>query len=261
MLARSNVGSSAARVRLAWSAFVHLLLVALLWPLSALAAPAVPALSSPVTDQAGILSAGVRGDLERTLLDYQKQTGHQFAFLSVIELDGTAIEDFGQQVATAWRLGDEKRDDGLILIVVREERAVRVEVGYGLEGVIPDALAARVIRQTIVPAFREGRFDDGVRGGFEQLMRAAEGEALREGKEPTARQAAGWIRWLPIVIILILYLFGSMSGPRGGRRRLGGLGGMGFPLGGFGGGSRSFGGGGFGGMGGGFGGGGASGRW
>ena len=270
MLAGSNLGLVAGWPRTRapgsgrWAALAvaWLLGLILLLPLSAVAAPAVPHLKSPVTDEAGLLSAGVRGDLERSLLDYQKQTGHQFAFLSVGELDGTAIEDFGQQVASAWRLGDEKRDDGLILIVAREERAVRIEVGYGLEGVIPDALAARVIRQTIVPAFREGRFDQGVRGGFEQLMRAAEGEALGEDKGPTAVPIGGWIRWLPIVIVLLLYLFGSMSGPRGGRRRLGGFGGIGYPpLGGFGGSGRGFGGGGFGGMGGGFGGGGASGRW
>ena len=93
MLARSNVGSSAARVRLAWSAFVHLLLVALLWPLSALAAPAVPALSSPVTDQAGILSAGVRGDLERTLLDYQKR-------ITVQELSADGLRALGPTAIT-----------------------------------------------------------------------------------------------------------------------------------------------------------------
>lgn len=261
MLAQTGIASPS------WRGLMRALVLCmacLLGPVSAWAAPAVPELSAHVTDQAGILSASAKRELEQTLLDYQKQTGHQFAFLSIVELDGTAIEDFGQQVATAWRLGDAKRDDGLILIVARQERAVRVEVGYGLEGAIPDALAARVIRQTIVPAFREGRFDDGVRGGFDQLMRAAQGEALREGKEPTAAPDVGWIRWLPILIILVLYLLGSMSGPRGGRR-IGGMGGMGFPpLGGFGGGSRGFGGGGgggFGGMGGGFGGGGASGRW
>lgn len=226
-----------------------------------LGAPSVPRLSSPVTDSAGLLSAGAKRELETTLLAYQQQTGHQFAFLSVTELDGTSIEDLGQEVAKAWRLGDEKRDDGLIVLVAKTERAVRIEVGYGLEGAVPDAVAARIIRETIVPEFRQGKFDQGVLGGFSQLMRAAEGEALREAETPTAVTGARLVRWLPIAIILILYLFGSMSGPRGGRRRLGGFGGLGFPmLGGFGGG-RSSGGGGFSGLGGGFGGGGASGRW
>jgi len=244
-----------------------LLALVLFFAPPALAAPAVPRLASPVTDTAGMLSAGTRSELERALLSYQERTGHQFAFLSVPSIEGTTIEDFGQEVATSWRLGDKKRDDGLILLVARAERAVRVEVGYGLEGAVPDAVAARIIRDTIVPAFRQGQFDRGVSAGFDQLMRAAAGEALRTEKAPSALPAARWIRWLPILVILILYLLGSMSGPRGGRRRLGGLGGLGglgFPplgSGGFGGGGRSFGGGGFGGMGGGFGGGGASGRW
>jgi len=240
------------------------LLALLLWPAELLAAPAVPKLESPVTDTAGILSAGARRELDATLRAYQEKTGHQFAFLSVVDLEGTTIEDFGQAVATAWRLGDEKRDDGLVLLVARTERAVRIEVGYGLEGAVPDAVAARIIRDTIVPEFRQGKFDQGVQGGFDQLMRAAEGEALREGK-PSPLVGAEWLRFLPIALIVILYLLGSMSGPRGGRRRLGGLGGWGFgglpPLGsgGFGGGGRGFGG--FSGGGGGFGGGGASGRW
>jgi len=246
-----------------------LALLLLLVPGSALGGPKVPKLESPVTDTAGLLSPAARQELEKALLAYQSSTGHQFAFVSVPNLDGTTIEDFGQEVGKAWRLGDAKRDDGLILLVARTERAVRVEVGYGLEGAVPDAVSARIIRQTIVPAFRQGDFDGGVLGGFERLMHAAKGEALGEKKRPAIVPDARWVRWLPIAIILILYLFGSMGGPRGGRRRLGGLGGggmggLGFPMlgsGGFGGRSGGFGGGGFGGGGGGFGGGGASGRW
>lgn len=232
-------------------------------PLSAVARTEVPKLETPVTDTAGLLSPTVVQELRTQLLAYQERTGHQFAFLSVQNLDGTTIEDLGQEAGKVWRLGDAKRDDGLVLLVAKAERAVRIEVGYGLEGAIPDAVAARIIRQTIVPAFRQGAFDQGVRSGFEQLMRAAEGEALAAEKPAKAAPKAGWIRLLPLLIIVVLYLFGSMSGPRGGRRGLGGMGGLGgFPLGGGFGGGRSGGGfGGFSGGGGGFGGGGASGRW
>ena len=239
-----------------------LLLFVLLFALPASARTEVPKLVSPVTDTAALLSPAAAQELEASLLSYQKQTGHQFAFLSVQNLDGTTIEDFGQEVASAWRLGDQKRDDGLILLVSKDDRAVRVEVGYGLEGVVPDAVAARIIRQTIVPAFRQSDYDAGVRGGFEQLMRAAQGEALAE-KQPRGHSAPWWIRLLPIGLMLLVFLLRSGSGPFGGGRyrSLGG-----FPLGGFGGGGfggRGGGGfgGGFSGGGGGFGGGGASGRW
>jgi uncharacterized protein len=246
-------------------AVVRLLLLCILF----LAAPAfgrteVPDLRSPVTDTAGLLSASAAEQLEADLLAYQKQTGHQFAFLSVENLDGTTIEDFGQEVGKAWRLGDEKRDDGLILLVAKEDRAVRIEVGYGLEGVVTDALSSRIIRRTIVPAFRAGSFDTGIRQGFAELMRAAEGEALTDQKAPPEAHGPRWVRWLPMIIILVVWILGSMGGPPGGRRyrSYGGLGG--FPLGGGFGGRGWGGGGGFGGFsggGGGFGGGGASGRW
>jgi uncharacterized protein len=247
------------------AAFWPLAFLLLFLPLSASARTEVPKLETPVTDTAALLSPAAAQELRALLLAYQQRTGHQFAFLSVQDLDGTTIEDLGQEAGKAWGLGDAKRDDGLILLVAKDERAVRIEVGYGLEGAIPDAVAARIIRQTIVPAFRQGAFDQGVRQGFEALLRAAEGEAVQAEKPPRTQAKGGWIRLLPLLIILVLYLFGSMSGPRGGRR-LGGLGGLGgFPLGGgFGGGGRGFGGGGFGGFsggGGGFGGGGASGRW
>jgi uncharacterized protein len=236
-------------------------------PLSAVARTEVPKLETPVTDTAALLSPAAAQQLRAVLLAYQEQTGHQFAFLSVQNLDGTTIEDLGQEAGKAWRLGDAKRDDGLVLLVAKDERAVRIEVGYGLEGVIPDAVAARIIRQTIVPAFRQGAFDQGVQQAFEQLLRAAQGEALQAEKAPQAKSKASWLRLLPLLIMLVLYLLGSMSGPRGGGRgRLGGFGGFlgGYALGGGFGGGRGGGGGGFGGFsggGGGFGGGGASGRW
>lgn len=238
-----------------------LFLLVLFLPFGAFARTEVPKLSAPVTDTAGILSASAAQALDAELRAYQNKTGHQFAFLSVQNLDGTTIEDLGQEVASAWRLGDQKRDDGLILLVAKDDRAVRIEVGYGLEGVVPDAVAARIIRQTIVPALRAGDYDTGVRNGFEQLMRAAQGEALAE-KQPQRHSAPWWIRLLPIGLMLLVYLLRSGSGPWGGGRyrSLGG-----FPLGGFGGGGFGGRGGGFGGGfsggGGGFGGGGASGRW
>jgi len=236
------------------------------------AAAPLPELRALVTDQAGMLSPEAAGRLEQTLRDYEKQTGHQFALLTIPTLDGDPIEDFGIRVAQQWKLGNAQRDDGLILIIAAQERKMRIEVGYGLEGPIPDALGARIVRHELVPAFRAGNFEAGITRAFELLMQAARGEAVRVGPEKQPRDA-NWMRYLPLGLLALLFLMGSLGGGRGGRGGGGGsfLAGMalgalsggrgrGFGGGGFGGGG--FGGGGFGGGGGGgFGGGGASGSW
>jgi uncharacterized protein len=230
---------------------------------AALAQPAIPDLKSRVTDEAGLLPGPRKSELESKLLSYEKATGHQFALLTIPSLEGESIEDFSLKVAEKWKLGDKKRDDGLLMIIAQAERKVRIEVGYGLEGAVPDAIAARVIRETIVPAFRAGDFDGGIERAFEMLMKAAAGESLGPPQKPAREK--GLPRFLPFLVMLIFLIFlaggrggggmsgfliGSMMGSALGGRRSGGRG--------FGGG---FGGGGFGGGGGGFGGGGASGGW
>ncbi|MEZ4255654.1 MAG: TPM domain-containing protein [Polyangiales bacterium] len=234
----------------------------------------VPALRARVNDAAGMLSGAEAQALERKLEAYERATQHQFALLTVRTLGGESIEQFGIRVADAWKLGDAKRDDGLIVILAKEEHDVRIEVGYGLEGVIPDAIAARVIRETMAPAFKAGRFAEGINAGFDALMNAAS-----PGAAPTAVKGANSIRkqkspWFVVLLQglcrfagVLLFLFFAIfmrlgaGGRRYGRRRPGHIGywGGGFGGGGFGGGG--FGGGGFGGGGGGFGGGGASGKW
>jgi uncharacterized protein len=145
---------------------------------SAAVAQEVPALDGRVNDRAGLLSSAEASRLESTLAAYEKETGHQFALLTLPSLDGYPIEDWGIRVAEAWQLGSADRDDGLIFLVAPNERKMRIEVGYGLEGAIPDAVAKRVIADYVAPLFREGDFARGIRVGFEELMRAAEGEAL-----------------------------------------------------------------------------------
>src|SRR6188768_599387 len=225
------------------------------------AGTAVPALTSRVTDHAQVLSESARATLGQELAQYEQTTGHQFAFVSISSLDGDALEDFSMRLAEQWRLGDQKRDDGLILLVVKNERKVRIEVGYGLEGAIPDALAARIIRHQIVPAFRRGEFDQGIAAAFATLMKAAAGEAIvvgpkERGVQPHLPRAVFWGIWMAIVLLIVIARGrGGGPGARGGLYPLAGLGlgGLG-GRGGFGGGG--FGGGGFGGGGGGFGGGG-----
>lgn len=243
-------------------------LTSLMFVATAQAELSVPQLATRVTDQAQVLSEAGRVKLEQQLTQYEQATGHQFAFVSIPSLEGDVLEGFSLRLAEQWRLGDQKRDDGLILLVVKNERKVRIEVGYGLEGVIPDALAARIIRHQIAPAFRRGQYDEGIVAAFATLMKAAEGEAVRvgpsesgRGAQPSVSRLVFWAIWIAIILLIVI------SRGRGGRH--GALGGL-YPLaglglgglgrrGGFGGGG--FGGGGFGGGGGGFGGGGSSGGW
>lgn len=219
---------------------------------SAQAEPEIPQLTRRVQDQAGLLSPAAASRLESQLAAYEKETGHQFALLTVQSLDGGALEDFSIRVAEKWKLGDAKRDDGLLLLIAAQERQMRIEVGYGLEGAIPDALAARVIRHELTPAFRAGQFEQGIESAFGVLMKAASGEAVKVGPDKSEAQDQGsWLKLIPLLLLLLLVLSG-----RGGTLLPALL------LSGMGGGSRG-GGGGFGGFsgGGGFGGGGASGNW
>jgi uncharacterized protein len=144
----------------------------------------VPRLEHRVNDYAGVLSRSARQDLESTLERYGQQTGHQFVFLSIPTLGGDPLEDFSIRVAEAWKIGDKKRDDGLIFLVVPQDRKMRIEVGYGLEGAIPDVVAKRILDDRVRPAFRSGDFEGGIRSAFDALMRAAEGESI--GPAPQA---------------------------------------------------------------------------
>lgn len=229
----------------------------------------VPELDAHVNDHANLLSKERAAALEQRLAGYEQRTGQQFALLTVPSLEGDPIEDFGIRVAEQWKLGQEGKDDGLVLIIAPNDRKMRIEVGYGLEGTIPDAIASRVIRDVLTPAFRRGDFAGGIDAAFGALMHAGSGG--KEGTEvavaPTATRGERAPRGqlAPLFLPLFLFaLFSFLGGGRRGRRRHGGffigptLGG-GFGGGGFGG--HRGGGGGFRGGGGGFGGGGASGGW
>lgn len=220
----------------------------------------VPPLQGRVNDAAGVLQPAEREALEQRLRAFESQTQHQFALLTLPTLDGEAIEDFGIRVAEAWKLGAKGKDDGLILLVAVQERRVRIEVGYGLEGEIPDALAGRVIRDVITPRFREGHHAEGINLAFDVLMKAAGGTGveLRDVAQPQAGQGGNGPGPGMIIFLVVLFILFT-----GGFRGFGGFV-VGQAIGGMLGGSRGYrggGGGGFSGRGGGFGGGGASGNW
>jgi uncharacterized protein len=255
----------------------------------------VPDLKARVTDLTGTLNAQQKSDIESLIAAYESRRGSQIAVLLVPTTKPEEIEQYSIRVADAWKIGRKGVDDGLILIVAKDDRRVRIEIGYGLEGAIPDSVAQRVIDERITPRFRDGDFYGGVRDGVEQLIRLAEGEKLpppqasASGGRPES-DAAQYI--VPAIIFMavaggilkaVLGRFpGSLAAGAGlgliawlmfgmGIAALAGLigfilvftnmgsisGGSGWSSGSFSGGSSSS----WGGGGGGFGGGGASGRW
>ncbi len=149
----------------------------------------VPPVKARVTDLTGTLNARQKDDLESRIAAYETRRGSQIAVLILPTTKPEEIEQYSIRVAEAWKIGRKGVDDGLILIVAKDDRRVRIEVGYGLEGVIPDSMAKRVIDERITPHFRDGDFYGGVRDGVDQLVRLAEGEKL-----PPPRPGAGRVQ-------------------------------------------------------------------
>jgi len=237
----------------------------LVWLVSAtaLALEVPPAPTGRVSDFAGLLPAGERSRIEDRLEEIERADSNQFAVAIFRSLDGESLEDFSIRLADQWKVGHKGRDNGLLLLIFTEDRKVRIEVGYGLEGAIPDALAGRVIRDVIAPRFREGRYADGILAAVDALDAASRGEfkPLPEGGQGVPAPIAGLLPFLIFFLLVGILSARRRSahlGPRSRRRHPGGfwwIGPGGFGGGGFGGG------GGFSGGGGGFGGGGASGGW
>lgn len=159
---------------------------------------AVPELSRRVTDLTATLSADQVSRLETRLAGFEAKTGSQIAVLIVPTTEPEDIAQFGIRVGDQWKIGRAKVDDGVILIVAKDDRKLRLEVGYGLEGAIPDAIAKRVIAETITPYFRAGDFAGGIEAGVQQLMRLIEGEAL---PAPVASQGQGGDELFSILVV------------------------------------------------------------
>jgi uncharacterized protein len=138
----------------------------------------VPPLVARVNDTAGLLDAARRAALEARLAAFEAERGTQLVVLTLPGTDGEPIESYALRVAEAWRIGRAKIDDGAILVVAREDRCVRIEVGYGLEGVLTDATSKRIVEETLLPAFRAGDYAGGIEAAMERLMQIAAGEDL-----------------------------------------------------------------------------------
>jgi uncharacterized protein len=154
------------------------------WACSALALVAVPPLSGRVVDQTGTLAASDIASLTQTLKDLETRKGSQVAVLIVPTTDGEAIEQYSLRVAEAWKIGRKKIDDGALLVIAKNDRRLRIEVGYGLEGALTDATTKRIIDEDITPKFKTGDFAGGVSAGVDRVVRVAEGEKLPEPEPP-----------------------------------------------------------------------------
>lgn len=227
------------------------------------ATPDFPELTGRVVDQAGMLSTDAESRLTTMLAAHEEATTNQVVVVTLADLQGYPIEDYGYQLGRHWGIGQEDKDNGALLIVAEEERAIRIEVGYGLEGQLTDAAASTIINRIITPAFRQGEFSQGIVAGTEAMIQVLGGEPLatptgQTGQRPEEKPNPLAVIFFFIIIVSFIALVGG--GGRGGRGRgalvAGAL--LGAGMGGRGGG---FGGGGFSGGGGGFGGGGASGGW
>jgi uncharacterized protein len=224
-----------------------LVAAALLLPALCAAAIEFPRLTGRVVDNADMLSVETRISLSQQLTGHELATGNQVVVVTLPDLQGYTIEEFGYQLGRHWGIGQKDRNNGVLLLVAPTERAVRIEVGYGLEGELTDALASRIIHGVILPQFKRGRFENGITEGATAIIAVLGGEyadlpELQEAEETDVHP-------LIILLVILFILFGparhSFFSGYGGRS----------------GGFRSGGGGGFRGGGGSFGGGGASGRW
>ncbi|MFA7264374.1 MAG: TPM domain-containing protein [Caulobacter sp.] len=241
--------------------------------LPALAAtPTFPPLTGRVVDEANVLSPATEAALTAKLEGLETASGHQLVVVTLPSLQGLEIEDYGYQLGRAWKIGSADKDDGALLIVAPSERKVRIEIGYGLEGVMTDALSSVIIQSAILPKFKAGDMEGGIVAGTDALVQQLglpEGEARANAAAATQKAGAhssgppiGFIIFIVVFWIIIASLRGRGRG-RGGLASalpwiiLGGMGGGGrHDGGGWGGG-----GGGFSGGGGSFGGGGSSGSW
>lgn len=210
-----------------------------------------------------MIAPDVTARLETRLADFEKETSNQFLVYTESTIpEGTTLEEYTVSCAQAWKAGQTQRKNGMILFVFPGSRKARLEVGYGLEGAMPDALARRVLDEQVIPRFRTGDYAGGISAGVTAAIEATRGEYKGTGRTRGQRQERGLP--VPLLVILLFFFFGIIPmffRNRGGYSYIGrgGWGSGGF--GGFGGGFGGGGGGGFSGGGGSFGGGGASGSW
>jgi uncharacterized protein len=200
------------------AARASILALLLCWACAALALVAVPPLSGRVVDQTGALAAADVASLTQTLKDLETRKGSQIAVLNVPTTDGEAIEQFSLRVAEAWKIGRKKIDDGALLVIAKNDRRLRIEVGYGLEGALTDVTTKRIIDEDITPKFKAGDFAGGVSAGINRMIRVIDGEKLPE-PEPPHWQSPGLLNNIdpfnPFVLAFVFIVGGALRAALG----------------------------------------------
>ena len=184
----------------------------LCWAFAALADVAVPALTGRVVDQTATLSSGDIAALTQTLKDLETRKGSQIAVLIVPTTEPETIEQYSIRVADAWKIGRKKIDDGALMVIAKNDRHLRIEVGYGLEGALTDVTTRRIIDEVITPKFKAGDFAGGITAGVDRIIRVIDGETLPAPEPPhwqSQRSFDPTDLFNPFLIIPVL-LFGGV---------------------------------------------------
>ena len=177
----------------------------------------IPRFRGYVNDEAGVISPSAESKIEEELRAFEQSDSTQIVILTVPSLEGENIEEFGIKVAEAWKIGQQQKDNGVLLIVSKQERKIRIEVGRGLEGKLTDLMAGRIIDQVIKPKFQQGDFDGGFRTGVSALIDGTRGE-FRTERRPGQRRQRGLSPFLTILLFLGVFtlILGSISRILGG---------------------------------------------
>src|SRR5438874_11728355 len=183
-------------------------LLALLVPLLAWTAE-IPPLKARVTDLTGTLAAQQKSALEQSLAEFETRKGAQIAVLMLPSTQPETIEQYAVRVQESWKLGRKGVDDGVLLVVAKDDRKLHIEVGYGLEGILRDAIAKRIIENDILPRFKEGDFYGGVRAGVDRIMRVVEGEKL---PPPSAHRTHPQSEGIKVEWLFPLFFFVLIAG-------------------------------------------------
>jgi uncharacterized protein len=188
-----------------FSSFVLVFALVFAFAFPASADVAIPQLTGRVVDQTGTLSSGDIAALSQKLQDFETRKGSQIAVVIVPTTDPETIEQFSIRVAEAWKIGRKKVDDGAILVVAKNDRHLRIEVGYGLEGALTDVTSRRIIDEAITPKFRSGDFAGGIAAGVDRMIRVIDGEPL-----PTPSRSVNFGDWNDIEPLFYFVLFGPL---------------------------------------------------
>ena len=205
-----------------FSALPRVILAAVLFCASLLAHGAaedvaIPSLKARVTDLTGTLDGGQRAALEAKLAAFEQRKGSQIAVLLVPTTQPETVEQYSIRVAEQWKIGRKDVDDGVLLLIAKNDRKLRIEVGRGLEGVLPDAIAKRIIAEDIAPWFKQGNFSDGINAGVDRIIKVVDGEPLPEAKPksggaPSDVKVDDALTWGAILVVFLGGVLRSIFG-------------------------------------------------